>query len=104
MQHIGKVRAKLRGLVDLAERAAEAAEAGHCHLALRQYVQARADQSAAVEHFASTSKKRGFMGTFLPITRALQKAEGTFTRFCMHSPIHKKQIRNVERRQPGDWE
>lgn len=103
-EHIRQVRGKLQGLVDLAERASEAAEAGHCHLALRYYVEARMAGAVAAAHFMSTGKRRGFAGTFLPSARALKKATGQFERFCMRSPIRKKQIRNIERRQPGDWE
>ena len=102
-EHIALVREKLQGLVDLAERASEAAEAGHCHLALTQYTNAHVYKAAAVAHFGATGKARGFAGTFLPVTRALNKAQGDLERFCIRSPIHKKQIRNVERRQPGDW-
>jgi len=103
-EHIAQVRTGLRGLVDLAERVSESAEAGHCNLALTQYTDAHIHKASAVAHFRSTGKTRGFAGTFLPITRALNKAKGDLERFCIRSPVNKKQIRNVERRQPGDWE
>ena len=103
-EHIAKVRFRLSGLVDLAERAGESAEAGHCNLALTQYTNAHVDKAKAVAHFGSTGKVRGFAGTFLPITRALEKAKGKLERFCLRSPVDKKKIRRMERRQPGDWE